>query len=183
MRSSDARPSSLAVCAAFLALTAAAPPLQAQHGEHSPYAGSGSEEVQTLTPEEVAGLLEGEGMGLARPAEMNGYPGPRHVLDLADSLDLSDEQRRLTRETFDVMRERAVELGRRIVDEEKALDAGFAAGDDAATLEARVREVARLRGELRWTHLAAHLRMVEILSDHQRHEYDRLRGYGAHTHG
>ncbi|MGD2070407.1 MAG: Spy/CpxP family protein refolding chaperone [Gemmatimonadota bacterium] len=183
MRSTGPRPPSLALCAAILALAASPPPLHAQHGAHSPYAGSGSEEVQTLTPQEVAGLLEGEGMGLARPAELNGYPGPRHVLDLADSLRLSDEQRRLTQETFDAMQERAAELGRRIVDEEKALDAGFAAAADAAALEARVREVGRLRAELRWTHLAAHLRMVEILSVHQRHEYDRLRGYGGHTHG
>ena len=32
-------------------------------------------------------------MGLALAAELNGYPGPLHVIELADSLRLTPEQR------------------------------------------------------------------------------------------
>ena len=165
--------------AAAVAALALATPVAAQHDAHSPHAGTGSREVQTLTADEVAALLEGQGMGLARPAELNGYPGPRHALELADSLDLTADQRERTRAAFDAMHRRAVELGRAILDRERALDASFAAGADAATLEARVAEIGRLRGELRWTHLRAHLAVAAILTAHQRHTYDRLRGYGG----
>lgn len=157
--------------------------VSAQHEAHSGYAGTGSSEVKTLTPDEVASLRAGKGMGLARPAEMNGYPGPRHVLELADSLRLDATQRAGVQIVFDQMLERARELGEQIIAGEKSLDAAFAAGADAASLQAMVTRVAQLQGELRWTHLEAHLRMMEILSEHQRHEYGRLRGYGGHSHG
>lgn len=168
-----------AVLALELALIGAATPLTAQHQHHmrSAYAGAGSDTVKTLTPQEVAGLLGGEGMGLARPAELNGYPGPRHVLDMADSLALTPEQVERTEAVFQAMHDRAVEIGRAIVDAEKGLDAGFAEGADPAVLQDRVTELARLRGELRWIHLRAHFETAEILTLHQRHTYDRLRGY------
>jgi hypothetical protein len=51
----------------------------------APYAGHQERPIKALAPEEVAGLLGGEGMGYALAAELNHYPGPRHVLDLADS--------------------------------------------------------------------------------------------------
>ena len=54
--------------------------------------------------ERAAGLREGRGMGLAMPAESNGYPGPRHVLEVADQLGLSAEQRARTQSLFDAMR-------------------------------------------------------------------------------
>ena len=37
----------------------------------------------------MADLRAGRGMGLALAAELNGYPGPAHVLELADKLDLA----------------------------------------------------------------------------------------------
>jgi hypothetical protein len=169
-----------AAAAALVAAVALAGPAAAQHeghGAESPYAAAGSAEVQTLTAAEVAGLLEGEGMGLALPAELNGFPGPRHVLELADPLGLTPEQEERTRVVFDAMRARALELGRAIVDAEKALDAAFAEGQPAASLEARVMDVARLRGELRWVHLRAHFEVADILTRHQRHQYHGLRGY------
>lgn len=172
--------------AALVGVVALAGPAAAQHEEHeghdaaSPYVADRSAVVQTLAAEEVAGLLEGEGMGLALPAELNGYPGPRHVLDLADSLALTAEQEDRTRTVFEAMRARAIELGRAIVDAERGLDAAFAEGAAPSSLEAGAMEMARLRGELRWVHLRAHLEVAEILTRHQRHQYHRLRGYGGH---
>jgi hypothetical protein len=123
-------------------------------------------------------------MGLARPAELNRHPGPRHVLDLADALGLSAEQRLATERIRADMLSRAQALGREILDAEKALDAAFAAGGvTEETLAASVRGIAALEGELRMAHLRAHLAMRELLTEHQIHEYDRLRGYApGHSH-
>ena len=151
---------------------------------HSPYAHAGSTEVKTLSQAEVDELLEGAGMGLARAAELNRYPGPRHVLELADSLALTAEQRAAAERIFEAMSAGAKELGSAILDAEKALDAAFAAGEmTPETLASSVRRIAELQGDLRNTHLRAHLEMRKVLTAHQIHEYDRLRGYAAgHEH-
>ncbi|MEP6837110.1 MAG: hypothetical protein ABJA75_03590 [Bradyrhizobium sp.] len=55
----------------------------------SPYAGMQDRPVKALSEQQVADLKAGRGMGLALPAELNGYPGPSHLLELADRLNLS----------------------------------------------------------------------------------------------
>ena len=168
---------------AMLALAAFPGAMTAQEA-HSPYAHQGSEEIKTLSQQEFDDLLNGAGMGLARPAELNQYPGPRHVLELADSLALSTDQRRAVEEAFADMRSRAKTLGRQILDAEKALDAAFAAGGmTAASFAPAVARIAELQGELRMVHLRSHLATREALTRDQIHEYDRLRGYGSgHDH-
>lgn len=147
---------------------------------HAPYAQQGSEGLRTLTQDEVDGLLAGEGLGMARPAELNAHPGPRHVLDLADSLALTPEQLEGTRRAFDAMQARARELGRRVLEAEEALDALFVAGGvEGEALEEAVMEAARVRGRLRLVHLRAHLEVKELLRRDQVHEYQRLRGYAG----
>ena len=147
---------------------------------HSPYAHEGSRELKTLSQAEVDELGRGEGMGLARPAELNRYPGPRHVIDLANSLGLSVEQLRAAEQVFAEMNGRARELGKEILDAERALDAAFAAGSvTEEALAASVEAIAELQGELRITHLRAHLAMRELLTENQIREYDRLRGYAS----
>ncbi|HEU5161750.1 MAG TPA: periplasmic heavy metal sensor [Thermoanaerobaculia bacterium] len=132
--------------------------------------------VASLPAEETAGLLEGSGMGMALVAELNHYPGPRHVLDLGDALELSPEQRRATEQIFRRMSDRAMELGAKIVEGEKALDAAFASGEiERATLERSVAAIANLRGELRAVHLLAHLEMKAVLTPAQVAAYERLR--------
>ena len=64
---------------------------------HSQYAEQEAREITSLSQDEIKGLLEGSGTpfgGMALPAELNGYPGPRHVLDAAESgeLELTNEQ-------------------------------------------------------------------------------------------
>ena len=73
-----------------------------QH-QHSPYAGHEMSEIPSLTPDELAQLRNGEGMGFAKAAELNHFPGPRHVLDMAGELELTAEQRARTEEIFDAM--------------------------------------------------------------------------------
>ena len=168
----------LAVLSLLLLPTAMAAQTHAGHVP-SPYAGLEGRAIKALSPEETEQLLAGEGMGLALAAELNGYPGPRHVLELADSLELTGEQRERMEALFAGMGEEARELGVRLVEAERRLDQAFAGGaiDDVALGEL-VGAIAHLRGELRRVHLAAHLRTVEILTLHQRHRYQELRGYG-----
>jgi Spy/CpxP family protein refolding chaperone len=152
----------------------------AQESKPGGYAGEERREIKALSAGEVEQLLNGHGMGLAKAAELNHYPGPRHVLELAAELQLTPDQRTRTQAAFARMRDEAVPLGRRIVERERALDAMFAKGEiDASKLRAATAEIARLQGELRAAHLAAHLEMRRLLSPEQIKKYDELRGYAA----
>ncbi len=157
------------------------------HAQHSPYMGMEGREIKALSADQVAAYLAGNGMGFALPAELNHYPGPKHVLELAAELELTDDQRAQTEKIFREMRDEAQRLGREIVDRERNLDRLFAEGEiSGESLTSVVAEIADLKGELRVAHLRAHLEMVTILSDHQIAFYERHRGYhGApdHPHG
>lgn len=67
--------------------------------------------IKALSEEEVADIRAGKGMSLAPPGELNGYPGPLHVLDLAASLNLSDQQRTRTHTLFRQMQAEARAAG------------------------------------------------------------------------
>ena len=94
----------------------------------SPYVGQEKQEITALSAEEVQGYLSGSGMGLAKVAELHHYPGPRHVLDLAEPLHLSAEQRQKTQAIFAEMRTEAVRLGTHLLEKERQLDTLFATG-------------------------------------------------------
>lgn len=144
----------------------------------SSYAGQEQRDIKALSAADIKMYLEGHGMGLAKVAELNHYPGPRHVLDLATDLKLSHEQFTKTQQAYDKMHAEAVRLGKLIVAKEKQLDSLYAAQKINETqLRAIVGEIAKLQGELRFTHLNAHLEMKKILSPQQVAKYDALRGY------
>jgi Spy/CpxP family protein refolding chaperone len=171
---------SMLVLAALLGTTSLGPAVRAA----APYAGLEHRQVKALSAERVDDLLSGLGMGLALPAELNGYPGPRHVLDLADQLGLTPEQRSETERLFQEMRTRAAALGERIVAGEAALDELFAAGraSETAVRQAAL-ELGRLEGELRALHLNYHLAMRDLLTREQTAAYQELRGYRSHASG
>ncbi|MDX1419389.1 MAG: Spy/CpxP family protein refolding chaperone [Rubricoccaceae bacterium] len=166
---------------ALVVLGAAAPAPAQHHDGHHGEAQVGADALAVptgLTAEEVEGLLEGQGMGLAKPAELHSYPGPLHVLELADSLGLSDEQRAAAEAIRAAMLAEARDLGDRIVANERALDDVFAQGRaDAALVDAITEESGLLRGRLRAAHLRAHLAMRDVLTEAQVAAYDRLRGH------
>jgi Spy/CpxP family protein refolding chaperone len=148
--------------------------------EPSPYAGMTGRGIKALPEEEVADLLAGRGAGMALPAELNRYPGPRHVLELADELGLTPEQEAETRRLFERMRSEAVPLGEALVAKEAELEWLFASGiAEEGALRAVVTEAARLRGELRLAHLKYHLVMRRLLSPEQVAAYDVAQGYSA----
>lgn len=157
-------------------------PVAGQDRLSSPYRPAVTPDLRGLSVDEAAALREGTGMGLARAAELNSYPGPRHLLDAVQEgrLPASAEQRRRTEDIFDRMKRDAQRVGAEILAEEKGLEATFRARTITETeLRARVARIAALQGELRTIHLAAHLATRALLTDAQVAQYDRLRGYSA----
>jgi Spy/CpxP family protein refolding chaperone len=135
-------------------------------------------EVKALSKEETAGLLEGRGLGMALSAELNGYPGPMHVLELKEGLGLFPEQVTKTEELFRQVKAEAKALGSELVEAEKKLDSLF---KDKNVNEQNLSEATALagslRGRLRETHLKYHIRMLGVLSPEQVAKYNELRGY------
>jgi len=174
------RVDSMLMLAAVLGAAIAWPAVRAD----APYAGLEHRRTKVLSTEQVDDLLRGRGMGLALPAELNGYPGPRHVLDLADRLGLTPEQRSDTERLFQDMQAGAMALGERIVAGEAALDELFAAGraSETAVRQAAL-ELGRLEGELRALHLNYHLAMRDLLTREQTAAYQELKGYRSHASG
>lgn len=149
-----------------------------QTSSEQPYAGLEERSIRALSEEKVDDLLAGRGTGYALAAELNHYPGPVHVLELADELDLTPEQERITRDIQTEMQYRAKPLGRELVGLEEQLDRFFRdEGIDDEELARLVNQVADVEGRLRAAHLDAHLKLKEVLSPDQVAAYDHLRGY------
>ncbi len=145
---------------------------------HSPYAMQQDRQIKAISVDEVRDYLEGRGMGLAKAAELNQYPGPLHVLEVAERLQLSNAQRERIEEVRKGMLREAKELGGAIVERELELDRLFAGRKiGEGRLRTLVGEIARLQGELRVAHLRAHLEMRKVLTPEQIERYDELRGY------
>jgi hypothetical protein len=171
-------PSRRTVALAGLAVVAAG---QAGAQTHmQPYGGLQSRAIKALSAEEIADLAAGRGMGLALAAELNGYPGPKHVLELADRLGLGEQQRADVKRLFDAMQSEAIPLGQRLVAAERALDRDFAERTiTPERLKAATAAIGAIRGELRNTHLKYHLSTAGLLSPDQIRRYAELRGYGG----
>lgn len=144
----------------------------------SPYSGEELRDIKALSPERVVGYKEGQGLGYAKAAELNHYPGPRHVLDLQRELNLSGEQLEQTDVIYQRMRARAKALGREILDLEYELNRLFASqAIEETALRTILEQLGQLEAALRYVHLNAHLEQTQLLSQSQRNKYDRLRGY------
>lgn len=152
-----------------------------QHGQQ-PYAGQEKRAVKALSEAEIGDLLAGRGMGLAKAAELNGYPGPAHLLEHAVALKLSDAQKSAIEAIRARMAAAAVSLGREIVTREQELEAAFAETRiDEALLKAKTGEIAALMGRLRAIHLAAHIEARPLLAPQQIADYNKLRGYSGES--
>lgn len=177
--------------ATLVLMAVAASPAPAQHGGHQaspaapaagtqPYAGMAQRRVKALSEVQEADLRAGRGMGLALAAELNGYPGPAHVLEHADALALTPAQRAAVQALRDRMTAEAQTIGTRIMLTEEAMDAMFAGGSaEAGQLAALSASIGALGGRLREAHLVAHIGTRDALESGQRDAYARLRGYAA----
>ncbi len=148
--------------------------------QDSPYTGLQQREIKALSAEAVSGYLAGHGMGFSMVAELNSYPGPKHVLELEEQLELDEAQVERTEAALQRMHEDAVRLGAELVDRERELEGIFAGRSaNARSTRALVRRIAKLQGELRLAHLEAHLEMATVVRPEQIRRYDSLRGYGS----
>lgn len=154
-----------------------------------PHAGHQARPIKALSAEQVADLRAGRGMGLALPAELNGWPGPLHVLELADRLGLDAAQRAAVQAQYAQMQREAIAAGEAVIVAETALDTLFASGmPTPEAIAAATGAAGTAQGALRAVHLRWHLATSATLTAAQRARYAELRGHAggappAHGHG
>lgn len=151
---------------------------QHNHGSQTPYAGLQNRAIKSLSDTDIQELRRGGGWGLALAAELNGMPGPTHLLELKDQIPLTEEQVTKTRALVDDMRKAALPAGERLIAAETALEAAFAKGGvDEASLRGLLAQAEFARAELRFIHLSQHIKTVQYLRPEQIKRYNVLRGY------
>jgi hypothetical protein len=164
--------------AAIAALTLL--PALASAQSHQPYAGLEARPTKALSREQIAG----RGMELALAAELNGYPGPLHVLEHAEQLTLSADQRERIQKLFSDMKGEAVPLGEKLVAREADLDRQFVSRSiSPQNLSIATAAIGATQGALRAAHLKYHLLTLDILSTQQVARYAELRGYAGQHQG
>ena len=144
----------------------------------SKYAGEEARDIKSLSPDDIAELKRGGGWGLAKAAELNGMPGPAHLLQMQEKIPLSEKQVAMIGVIYAGMKTQAIRQGQTLIDLERQLENEFR---NATITETKLRSLldalAAARGALRYTHLATHLKTPEILSKKQISRYNQLRGY------
>lgn len=149
-----------------------------QSGQGSDYAGQEQREIKSLSPEDISALRRGGGWGFAKAAELNGVPGPLHLLEMKDRIPLKPAQIDKVSAIYEAMRSRAISQGERLIELERRLEGQFRARTiSGARLRALLAEIAEVRGDLRYTHLSAHLAVSAFLTETQIARYNALRGY------
>ena len=152
----------------------------AQTPASSPYAGLSERPVKALSAKEIDDLQAGRGMGLALAAELNGFPGPLHVLELSEELGLTAKQRTDVEGMYAAMKAETIPIGERLIRDETELDRQFAShAITPASLTAVIERIGSTQGALRNAHLSYHLAMLRVLKPEQVRRYGELRGYGG----
>ena len=146
----------------------------------SKYAGEEKREIKSLSEADIEELKNGEGWGLAKAAELNGVPGPAHLLEMKDEINLSTEQVRVIEDLYQKMKQAAIPLGLELIGLERELNNHFA--DRTITdelLDELLDKIAQVRKKLRYVHLSTHLKTPNILTTEQIALYNQLRGYSS----
>lgn len=144
----------------------------------SAYAGQQSRSIKALSEAQTQDLLAGKGMELAKAAELNGYPGPMHTLELAAPLALSSTKKQASQELMERHKADARHLGAELVEAERALDQSFLTRQiNAESLKIHTDRIANLQAALRTSHLQTHLQQTALLTPQQISRYAELRGY------
>ncbi|HUJ41590.1 MAG TPA: Spy/CpxP family protein refolding chaperone [Candidatus Acidoferrales bacterium] len=159
----------LTVVLGCAALAAGAPVRRTEQGN------SAMQHHHSCQQEERASIERGEGFGMAMPADLAGYPGPRHVLDMAKDLGLTAEQKAGVEKIYEAMHEKAVARGKELFEAEARLEQMFREGRPEADLREQSFRVDSIHAELRWIHLSAHLAAQKLLTAEQIAKYTRLR--------
>jgi len=152
----------------------------ADHSHKSKYAGEEMREIKSLSATDIEELQNGKGWGLAKAAELNGMPGPAHLLEMKDEIDLSAKQIRAIENLYDKMKQEAIPLGLELIELERELNDHFANRTITDELLRQIlQRIAQVHRQLRYVHLSAHLHTPDILKSEQIALYNKLRGYSS----
>ena len=152
----------------------------ADHSFKSKYAGEEKREIKSLSEDDIEELKNGKGWGLAKAAELNGMPGPVHLLEMKDEIDLSAKQVRAIEDLYKKMKQEAIPLGHELIELERELNNHFANRTITYELLGILLEsVMQVQKKLRYVHLSTHLKTPNILTPEQIALYNKLRGYSS----
>ena len=169
----------LAVAVSVMAVSAACSSAAVAQSAQ-PYSGMESRPIKALSNQQVSDLKAGRGMGLALAAELNGYPGPSHLVELSDQLGLTPEQLSKLKGMFDAMKAETIPIGEKLVAEEEQLDQLFAKNlISEQALKDATQDIGETQAHLREAHLRYHLQARAILQPSQIRRYAELRGYAS----
>lgn len=141
-------------------------PAASETTQQSKYAGQEARKIKSLSPDDIKELKRGGGWGLAKAAELNGVPGPAHLLEMKDSVPLDAAQVAAITEIFDGMKTEAIQKGEQLIELERQLEEYFknrTITDDI--LREHLAKISKTRMGLRYIHLATHLKTPDILSE------------------
>ena len=150
----------------------------AEESYKSRYVGQEHRKIKSLSPDDIKELKKGGGWGLARVAELNGFPGPAHILEMGEKINLTHEQKTKIQKIYNAMKLEAVALGEQLIHLEQELNSGFSSSTiNQTSLEKSVQKIENVRAKLRLVHLSTHLQTPNILTNEQITLYNKLRGY------
>ena len=162
--------------AILLALVCLLPACASNHS--SEYVGEEYRSIKSLSADDIKELRAGGGWGLAKAAELNGVPGPAHILEMASEIELTSTQQVEIQEIYEQMKSEAISLGNQLIQLEATLNTHFANSTiNQAILEQSLQDIEHVRAQLRLSHLSAHLQTPNILTPEQISIYNELRGY------
>lgn len=147
---------------------------------HSAYSGQEKRKIKSLSKSDLDELRSGKGWGLAKVAELNGFPGPSHLLEMKEEIKLSKEQLNQIEQLYAQMKKEAISLGLKLIELEKELDESFANKTINENRLAKLLEkIAKVYRDIRYIHLSVHLKTPKILTIEQINTYNKLRGYSS----
>lgn len=150
------------------------------HDHISKYAGEEKRAIKSLSKTDIDDLQNGRGWGLAKAAELNGVPGPVHLLEMKEKISLTDKQIAKITAIYNEMKKDATALGLKLIEQEKELNKKFETRKiDEKSLEKLLTNIAQTRKELRYVHLSSHLKTPNIITQEQIKLYNKLRGYDS----
>jgi hypothetical protein len=152
----------------------------ADHSHKSKYAGEEKREIKSLSETDIEELKNGKGWGLAKAAELNGVPGPVHLLEMKEEIDLSAQQIQVIEDIYKKMKQEAIPLGLELIELEMELNNHFANRTITDELLRQIlQRIAQVHRQLRYVHLSTHLKTPDILKSEQIALYNKLRGYSS----
>lgn len=169
---------------AILFLVLMLPPVStlsaADHSYKSKYAGEEKREIKSLSDADIDELKNGRGWGLAKVAELNGAPGPAHLLEMKNEINMSASQIQAIEGLYKKMKTQAISFGNEFIELERQLNNHFAQKTitDEILIEL-LEKIAQVRRKLRYVHLATHLKTPDMLTPDQIVLYNKLRGYSS----